>query len=60
METLLTFVIVLGVPLWLAAEELVHRFGEKDSGLKAVEPTIAASPATPDPRRALETSSHVA
>src|SRR5688572_32158203 len=26
METLLTLAIILGVPLWLAAEELLHRF----------------------------------
>lgn len=60
METLLTLVIALGVPLWLVAEELVHRFADKHSGSKAVEPKVAASPTTRDPRRPLETSSHVA
>ena len=60
METLLTFVVVLGVPLWLVAEELVHRFADKDTGSKAAQPTLTATPATADPRRPLETSSHVA
>ena len=60
MQTVLTFVIILGVPLWLVAEELLHRFGDKDSGLKAVEPRVAGASTTGEPRRPLETSSHVA
>lgn len=60
METLLTFVVVLGLPLWLVAEELVHRFTDTRAGSKAVEPRVAAGPTTRDHRRPLATSSHVA
>ena len=60
METLLTLVIALGVPFWLAAEELLHRFAGKRSGLKAVKPTVAASLSTVGPRRPLKASSHIA
>lgn len=60
METVLTFVIVLGLPLWLVAEELVHRFADKQAALKAVEPKVAASPTTRDHRRPAEASSHLA
>jgi hypothetical protein len=58
METLLTLVIVLGVPLWLTAEELMHRFGDQERG--SDEPAVVARPTPSEPRRVLETSSHVA
>jgi hypothetical protein len=60
METLLTLVIVLGVPLWLAAEEILHWFADKRSRVQAVEPKVAAASTKATPRRPLETSSHVA
>jgi len=59
-ETVLTFVVVLGLPLWLVAEELVHRFADKRASAKAVEPKVAAAPTTRDHRRSLERSSHIA
>ncbi len=60
METLLTFVVVLGLPLWLVAEELVHRFSDKRARLPAAQPKVAAGSTTRDHRRPLETSSHTA
>jgi hypothetical protein len=60
METLLTFAIILGVPLWLVAEEIIHRFGDERSELKAVEPSVTATSSTRDARQPMETSSHVA
>ena len=61
METLLTLAIILGVPLWLAAEELLHRFRDQDSGPKVVEPPVTAGPARRETRPPLETTtSHVA
>ena len=60
METLLTLVIVLGVPLWLAAEELLHWLADKRSRAQAVEPRVAAGATKASRHRPLETSSHVA
>ena len=60
METLLTFVVVLGLPLWLVAEELVHRFSDRRAPLPAPKPKVAAGPAAREHRRPLETSSHTA
>jgi hypothetical protein len=60
METLLTLVIALGVPLWLAAEEILHWFPDKQSRVQAVEPKVAAAPTKANARRPLETSSHIA
>jgi hypothetical protein len=60
METLLTFTVVLGVPLWLAAEEILHRFGGKRGESQAVEPTVTASPTRREARQPMETSSHLA
>jgi hypothetical protein len=62
METLLTLAIILGVPLWLAAEELLHRFRDKPSGLKVVQAPVASGPAAKrDARPPMETTtSHVA
>jgi hypothetical protein len=59
METLLTLVIVLGVPLWLAAEELLHWLADKRSRVQAVEPQVATGRTKANRRRPLETSSHV-
>jgi hypothetical protein len=60
METLLTFAIILGVPLWLAAEEILHRFSDDRRESKAVEPTVTAGPTRREARQPMETSSHVA
>ena len=60
LETLLTLVVVLGLPLWLVAEELVSTFTGKRAGLKAVEPRAAAGATKRDNRRPEERSSHVA
>jgi hypothetical protein len=56
METLLTFAIVLGVPLWLAAEELMHHFMDTRSGLESVEPPATATSTRRDARQPMETS----
>ena len=60
METLLTFVIMFGLPLWLVVEELVHRFSDKRARRPAAQPKAAAGPTTREHRRPLETSSHTA
>lgn len=60
METFLTFVVVFGLPLWLVAEELVHRFSDKRARRPAVEPKVAAGSTAREHRRPLETSSHTA
>jgi hypothetical protein len=60
LETVLTLVVVLGLPLWLVAEELVSRFGDKQARSRAAKPSAAASPAKRGHRRPQETSSHVA
>jgi len=60
METLLTFVVVLGLPLWLVAEELVHRFSDRRAKRPAPQPKVAVGPAGREHRRPLETSSHTA
>ena len=60
METLLTIVVALGVPLWLVAEELIHRFADRRSRPKVVEPRVVRGATTADTRRPLQTSSHVA
>lgn len=63
METLLTLAIILGVPLWLAVEELMHRFTDTRRGLKPVHPPVTAGVTTRDarpPKPSMETTSHVA
>jgi hypothetical protein len=61
METLLTLAVILGVPLWLTAEELLHRFSDHQSGLKVSEPPVTAGSARRDARPPMETTtSHVA
>jgi hypothetical protein len=53
-------VVVLGLPLWLVAEDLVHRFADKRARLKAVEAKVPAGAASRDHPQPLESSSHVA
>lgn len=60
LETLLTFAIILGLPLWLAAEEIMHRFSDDRGESKAVEPTVTAGATPREARPPMETSSHVA
>jgi hypothetical protein len=60
MEAILTLVVVLGLPLWLLAEDLMLRFADQRAKRNAVEPKVAASPVTREPRGPLKrSSSHV-
>ncbi len=56
METLLTFAIVLGVPLWLAAEELLHHFRDSLGGLESVEPPATAASTRRDAHPPMEST----
>jgi hypothetical protein len=60
METLFTFAVVLGLPLWLAAEEILNRFGGERGESKAAEPTVTGGAGRREARQPMETSSHVA
>ena len=61
LETILTLVVALGLPLWLVTEDLMIRFADQRAKRKAPEPKVAASPATREPRGPLKRSpSHVA
>jgi len=43
LENLIAYAVVLGLPLWLVAEELVHRFAPRHRGA-AGAPVKAAAP----------------
>jgi hypothetical protein len=60
METLLTLAIILGVPFWLVAEELMHRFRDLRGERKTVKPPVTARHSKRAARQPMETSSHMA
>jgi len=48
LANLIAYVVVLGLPLWLVAEELIHRFAatrsvEATAPARAVAPTVASA-----------------
>ena len=45
LANLLAYVVVFGLPLWLLAEELIHRLAAKQ-GAGAPVPALPAAPAT--------------
>jgi hypothetical protein len=45
LEHLVAYVVLVGLPLWLVAEELVHRFGSRPKRQRAARAAATGAPA---------------